>query len=474
MPPSYLEKRDGYFTKLKGKIEKLKSNNKKRVVVLCHSMGNRVFTYFLNWMKEKEGGTAWIKEHVHTFVAVGAPWLGASKTIRSLVSGERFGMENLLMEKEGIDFARSIGSVNFLTPNYLSKWFSASSIVKNFMYLSEPMSSTPTENPTNNAQSPQLLRASKRKVYESTYWNFFKDECMLENVLKVHNDHYVLDPLFFPKKKKDVEQTIKTSDKRRNKGKEKEEDEGDAEQSIRASDKRRDKGKEKEDDEEEETKEQDEKQREEEIEEVIKEEKYSEMQAILNPPPVETLWNIHGINLPTEYFYFFRRNPTTGGYELDKESDRTESFHGYLIKDGIGYETKEAYQDCIKATRSGDGTVPYVSLHYCHVWKNDLNLIVDEIEGCEHRCILNNRLFFKKLIEYVAEKWVVGQVHAGGLERFLLMEHEEEVELEQQSKDLPSTKDEVKKAMLLVSTGKDKLLSELHWSTVKTDEEGEY
>lgn len=46
---------------------------------------------------------------MHTFMAVGAPWLGASKAIRGLVTGEKFGMDAFLNDNEAITFSHRIG-----------------------------------------------------------------------------------------------------------------------------------------------------------------------------------------------------------------------------------------------------------------------------------------------------------------------------------------------------------------------------
>ena len=45
---------------------------------------------------------------MHTFVAVGAPWLGASKTIRALATGEKFGLDAFLTDVEAITFGHRI------------------------------------------------------------------------------------------------------------------------------------------------------------------------------------------------------------------------------------------------------------------------------------------------------------------------------------------------------------------------------
>jgi hypothetical protein len=49
-------------------------------------------------------------------MAVGAPWLGASKAIRGLVTGEKFGMDAFLNDNEAITFSHRIASTAFLLP----------------------------------------------------------------------------------------------------------------------------------------------------------------------------------------------------------------------------------------------------------------------------------------------------------------------------------------------------------------------
>jgi triacylglycerol esterase/lipase EstA (alpha/beta hydrolase family) len=45
--------RDGYFSSLKVSIEAMARREKKKVVLLGHSMGNRVIQYFLNWVRTR-------------------------------------------------------------------------------------------------------------------------------------------------------------------------------------------------------------------------------------------------------------------------------------------------------------------------------------------------------------------------------------------------------------------------------------
>eukprot|EP01098_Paradermamoeba_levis_P014073 TRINITY_DN6604_c0_g1_i1.p1 TRINITY_DN6604_c0_g1~~TRINITY_DN6604_c0_g1_i1.p1 ORF type:complete len:843 (-),score=239.72 TRINITY_DN6604_c0_g1_i1:41-2251(-) len=136
VPPYFLEKRDGFFSDLKKQIEDLvQLNDGTPAVLIAHSMGNRTAHYFLNMMRAQPGGEAWLDKHVHTFMAVGAPWLGAPKVVRSLATGERMGMEALIKQKDGVRFARSIGSTPFLLPIGLQYYFDASTSNVNFVYL---------------------------------------------------------------------------------------------------------------------------------------------------------------------------------------------------------------------------------------------------------------------------------------------------------------------------------------------------
>jgi len=128
---------------------------------------------------------------------------------------------------------------------------------------------------------------------------------------------------------------------------------------------------------------------------------------VLTPPPIKRIHAIYGINLPTEKFYYFNKGKNI---PIEVDEHYNTPLANYKVKDGFGYETKDTKQKIIKELtgdegyRSGDGTVPYVSLAYCQKWKKDLHVTFDELEGVEHRAILNNRTFFKKLVEDIAVK----------------------------------------------------------------------
>jgi hypothetical protein len=64
LPPHQLEIRDGYFTSLKNRIQAMKTLNASPVVLVGHSMGNRVIQYFLNWVVHTDrNGRRWLDDN---------------------------------------------------------------------------------------------------------------------------------------------------------------------------------------------------------------------------------------------------------------------------------------------------------------------------------------------------------------------------------------------------------------------------
>ena len=90
----YMEKRDGYFTKLKHTIEAHVHTSGEKVVLASHSMGGTVTYYFLQWVTADKkvggggGGNDWVEKHLHSFVNIAGTLLGVPKAIPALLSGE--------------------------------------------------------------------------------------------------------------------------------------------------------------------------------------------------------------------------------------------------------------------------------------------------------------------------------------------------------------------------------------------------
>lgn len=89
-----LEKRDGYLTHLKHKIEAYHKSTGKKVILTSHSMGAIVVHYFFAWVTESKnrggggGGKKWVDQHVHAFVNIAGAQLGVIKASSALLSGE--------------------------------------------------------------------------------------------------------------------------------------------------------------------------------------------------------------------------------------------------------------------------------------------------------------------------------------------------------------------------------------------------
>ncbi|WP_414515795.1 lipase/acyltransferase domain-containing protein [Nostoc sp. PCC 9305] len=97
--PAGLEQRYQYFSKLKSTIEELYKAKPlilkpaTPVVIIAHSMGNRVTQYFLEWIKnDPSAGQAWIDKHIERYVAVSPPWIGAPLAIRLLSTDDGFNL----------------------------------------------------------------------------------------------------------------------------------------------------------------------------------------------------------------------------------------------------------------------------------------------------------------------------------------------------------------------------------------------
>lgn len=108
----HLEKRDGYFTRLKYIIEMMKKSNNQKVVILAHSMGSIVFQYFLKWIESKNGansGSDLVSTYIESIVHIGGAMLGVPKAVSSLFSGEMR------------DTAELNPVIQFIKDNWLSK-----------------------------------------------------------------------------------------------------------------------------------------------------------------------------------------------------------------------------------------------------------------------------------------------------------------------------------------------------------------
>lgn len=127
-----LERRDGYFTKLKLQIESAKRLTGEKSYLVGHSMGSQVIVYFLKWAEAKgelygNGGPNWCEEHIAGFINISGSLLGTPKTITALLSGEMkdtvqlnylamYGLEKFLSKRERVEMIRTFGGVPSMMP----------------------------------------------------------------------------------------------------------------------------------------------------------------------------------------------------------------------------------------------------------------------------------------------------------------------------------------------------------------------
>jgi phospholipid:diacylglycerol acyltransferase len=129
-----LERRDGYYSKLKEHIERLyTASNQQPVALISHSFGGNVAFYFTQWLvSEFKDGAEWISRYLGPFTNVAVPMLGAPKAIAVAITGTTselttFGalgetlMESLLSTVGGearrrIDLFQTWGSIAELQP----------------------------------------------------------------------------------------------------------------------------------------------------------------------------------------------------------------------------------------------------------------------------------------------------------------------------------------------------------------------
>eukprot|EP01048_Picozoa_sp_COSAG05_P002271 COSAG05_NODE_89_length_20177_cov_197.003586_5_plen_1527_part_00 len=125
LPPQILESRDKYFTRWVQLIETTSEDNGgKPVVLLGHSMGNKMCHYFLNWVVINAktydlmggNGRAWLHRYVHSFFAVACPFLGSSAAFRTALTGRDIGLGAFLTHDESLTLNRNYGSTPWLMP----------------------------------------------------------------------------------------------------------------------------------------------------------------------------------------------------------------------------------------------------------------------------------------------------------------------------------------------------------------------
>lgn len=172
LPLPHLETRDQVFTELRATIERMVKKNNSKIVLLAHSMGNRTIHYFLNIIAAEEGGRQWIDDHIHSLFAVAAPWLGAPKMARGMISGERMGLDMFLRSRQAVEVVKTHGAFPSLLPIGLRHWFDDRT--KRFMYFDMGTPITEEEYDDDSSDSDLETEEKEMSFKKNFILNLFK------------------------------------------------------------------------------------------------------------------------------------------------------------------------------------------------------------------------------------------------------------------------------------------------------------
>lgn len=125
-----LEVRDQYFTRLKFHIESASRIQKRKVVLLSHSMGSQVLYYFFHWVETEgygNGGPSWVNDHIDSWINISGCMLGALKGVPAVLSGEMkdtaqlnafavYGLEKFLSRHDRAEIFRAMPGISSMLP----------------------------------------------------------------------------------------------------------------------------------------------------------------------------------------------------------------------------------------------------------------------------------------------------------------------------------------------------------------------
>jgi len=319
----------------------MRERNEEKVVIMAHSMGNRCVQYFLHWLKSSD--PAFLEQNIHSFMALGPPFLGAPKTIRSLVVGDAMGLEMFLTQNEARTMSRNNASLPWLFP--LKEHLFPDVVARAKDVNTTNTSSTDPHHQQQQRQQQLLLQLQNPN--KESYQSFNTEPFIKQFAGKSYfffEKYYLHNPNY------------------------------------------------------------------------LKKDEHSRIAPIFQPPPIDNLWVIYGVNLPTEVSYFFKPSKAKRKrLQLDSAADKFTyqkiafiNPRGLKITDGVAFEMRNTYQPNARTHRSGDGTVPYVSLNFPATWRESKDAPKDikivEVEGAEHREMLNNEAVFYHILKFVCDR----------------------------------------------------------------------
>nr|QKY88619.1 group XV phospholipase A2-like [Tetracapsuloides bryosalmonae] len=105
---------DKFQKKLHYFIESMSEKFNSSVIVITHSMGGTLFNKFQSLMTDE-----WLNKFIYKWVSLSAPLGGAIDSIRTVLTGNDFGIPKLLFDAgKFVDFLRTFPSVYYLFPDF--------------------------------------------------------------------------------------------------------------------------------------------------------------------------------------------------------------------------------------------------------------------------------------------------------------------------------------------------------------------
>ncbi|CAI5758755.1 unnamed protein product [Candida verbasci] len=178
-----LERRDGYFTKLRTHIELTYKMTGQKSVLVGHSMGSQVIFYFLKWLESHDKN--WVDKYIESIVDISGSSLGTPKTIPALISGEMkdtvqlnalavYGLEQFFSRRERVDMLRTFGGVASMIPK------GGDLIWGNLTYApDDPINTLQTEN-ENNKRINQTIAKKPSTGSFGSFINYRKRDGTIE------------------------------------------------------------------------------------------------------------------------------------------------------------------------------------------------------------------------------------------------------------------------------------------------------
>eukprot|EP00741_Cyanophora_paradoxa_P010994 tig00020553_g10628.t1 len=115
-----MDQHSPWFEDVSRLLERLREQTGRPALAIAHSMGNLQLLYLL-----RRNGDEWTKRHVGTLFSIAGPWAGASKALRTLLSGDllfyswiaRLPHFAIFNPRRVRDLSQGMGSVQWLSPS---------------------------------------------------------------------------------------------------------------------------------------------------------------------------------------------------------------------------------------------------------------------------------------------------------------------------------------------------------------------